>query len=99
MVGLKVHLGPGLDTGLVASYKVRPTISVFDKPKAQLTMNSCKVYKYMNLDFDAASTLTSHRNKYLPSADEVIHFSSLICSTKLVLYSIYLRDVPTQCIH
>ena len=28
MVGLKVHLGPGLDTGLVASYKVRPTISV-----------------------------------------------------------------------
>ena len=39
------------DTGLVASYKVRPTISVFDKPKAQLTMNSCKVYKYINLDF------------------------------------------------
>ena len=26
VVGLKVHLGPGLDTGLVASYKARPTI-------------------------------------------------------------------------
>ena len=53
------------------------------KPKAQLTMNSCKG--------DAASILISHRNKYLPSADEVIHLSSLISSTKLVLYSIYLQ--------
>ena len=51
VVGPKVHLGPGLDTGLVASYKVRPTISVFYKPKAQLTINNCKVYKYMGLDF------------------------------------------------
>ena len=28
---VNVHVGPGLDTGLVAFYKVRPTISVFDK--------------------------------------------------------------------
>ena len=48
---MNVHLVPGLDTGLVAFYKVRATISVFDKPKTQLTMsmNRCKVYKYMGL--------------------------------------------------
>ena len=48
-VGGRPESTPGTRTGLVASYKVRPTISVFDKPKAQLTMNSCKVYsKYID---------------------------------------------------